>query len=70
MEKYLETFELSREEMLKGLSAGVQNGVITPVTCVSAAQNIGAQITEAVRKELAAKKEAAPAAPAEEAPAA
>ena len=41
MEKYLETFELSREEMLKGLSVGVQSGVVTPVTCVSAAQNIG-----------------------------
>ena len=41
MEKYLETFELSREEMLKGLSVGVQTGVVTPVTCVSAAQNIG-----------------------------
>ncbi|MCE5188937.1 MAG: elongation factor G [Eubacteriales bacterium] len=41
MEKYLETFELSREEMLKGLSVGVRDGVITPVTCVSAAQNIG-----------------------------
>ncbi|MEA4913904.1 MAG: elongation factor G [Christensenella sp.] len=41
MEKYLETFELSREEMLKGLSVGVQTGVVTPVACVSAAQNIG-----------------------------
>ena len=41
MEKYLETFELSREEMLKGLSVGVRDGVVTPVTCVSAAQNIG-----------------------------
>ena len=41
MEKYLETFELSREEMLKGLSVGVQTGVVTPVVCVSAAQNIG-----------------------------
>ncbi len=41
MEKYLETFELSREEMLKGLSVGVQTGVVTPVTCVSAALNIG-----------------------------
>ena len=41
MEKYLETFELSREEMLQGLSVGVQTGVVTPVCCVSAAQNIG-----------------------------
>ncbi|MEN6340726.1 MAG: elongation factor G [Clostridiaceae bacterium] len=41
MEKYLETMELSREELLQGLSVGVREGVVTPVCCVSAAQNIG-----------------------------
>ena len=41
MEKYLETLELSREELLQGLSIGVREGVVTPVCCVSAAQNIG-----------------------------
>jgi elongation factor G len=41
MEKYLETFELTQEELLTGLSLGVRGGVVTPVCCVSAAQNIG-----------------------------
>ncbi len=41
MEKYLETFELTREELLKGLSVGLREGDVTPVCCVSAAQNIG-----------------------------
>ncbi len=41
MEKYLETFELTREEILRGLSVGVRDGVVTPVCCVSAAANIG-----------------------------
>jgi elongation factor G len=41
MEKYLETLELSREELLQGLSVGVREGVVTPVCCVSAVQNIG-----------------------------
>ena len=41
MEKYLETFELTREELLKGLSVGLREGDMTPVCCVSAAQNIG-----------------------------
>ena len=41
MEKYLETFELTQEELITGLSLGVQEGMVTPVCCVSAAQNIG-----------------------------
>ena len=41
MEKYLETFELTQEELITGLSLGVNEGVVTPVCCVSAAQNIG-----------------------------
>ncbi len=41
MEKYLETFELSREEIIRGLSIGVREGIVTPVCCVSAVQNIG-----------------------------
>ena len=41
MEKYFEAGELSREEMIKGLSLGVKEGVVTPVCCVAAAPNIG-----------------------------
>ncbi|MEG1525137.1 MAG: elongation factor G [Clostridia bacterium] len=41
MEKYFDQGELSREEILKGLSAGVTNGMVTPVCCVAAAPNIG-----------------------------
>lgn len=41
MEKYLETFELTRDELLKGLSQGLREGGVTPVCCVSAVQNIG-----------------------------
>lgn len=41
MEKYFEEGELSREDILKGLSLGVLEGVVTPVCCVAAALNIG-----------------------------
>ena len=41
MEKYFEEGELSREEILKGLSDGVRDGIVTPVCCVSAVNNIG-----------------------------
>ena len=41
MEKYFEAGELSREDILKGLSVGVRDGIVTPVCCVSAALNIG-----------------------------
>ena len=41
MEKYFEEGELSREEILQGLSKGVSEGVITPVCCCAALPNIG-----------------------------
>lgn len=41
MEKYFDQGELSREEILQGLSAGVRDGVVTPVCCTAAAPNIG-----------------------------
>ena len=41
MEKYFDQGELSREEILRGLSAGVLEGVVTPVCCVSSAANVG-----------------------------
>ncbi|MDO4565228.1 MAG: elongation factor G [Clostridia bacterium] len=41
MEKYFEEMELSKDEILLGLSKGVLEGVVTPVCCCSAALNIG-----------------------------
>ncbi len=41
MEKYFDQGELSREDILKGLSIGVREGVVTPVCCAAAAPNIG-----------------------------
>ena len=41
MEKFFDEGELSREEILKGLSKGVLEGVITPVCCCAAAANVG-----------------------------
>lgn len=41
MEKYFDQGELSREEILQGLSVGVREGIVTPVCCVAAAANIG-----------------------------
>ena len=41
MEKYFEEGELSREEILNGLSIGVKDGGITPVCCCAAQPNIG-----------------------------
>jgi elongation factor G len=41
IEKYLETGELSDEEILQGLKAGVIAGDIVPVFCGSATMNIG-----------------------------
>ncbi|MBW2688480.1 MAG: elongation factor G [Deltaproteobacteria bacterium] len=41
MEKYLETEELSDEELLRGLREGTLTGVFTPVFCGSATANIG-----------------------------
>lgn len=41
MEKYLETEELSEDEILRGLREGVLTGVFIPVLCGSATANIG-----------------------------
>ncbi len=41
MEKYLETEELSDDEVYRGLREGTLTGVFTPVLCGSAAANIG-----------------------------
>ena len=41
MEKYLETEQLSEEEILLGLREGTLTGVFTPVLCGSATANIG-----------------------------
>ncbi|MDR0839899.1 MAG: elongation factor G [Christensenellaceae bacterium] len=41
MEKFFEEGELSREEMVQGLSKGILEGGITPVTCCAAQPNIG-----------------------------
>lgn len=41
MLEYLETMELSREQILQGLSKGVLDGDITPVCCTAASLNIG-----------------------------
>ncbi len=39
--EYLETFELSHEQILQGLSKGALDGDITPVCCTSAINNTG-----------------------------
>jgi elongation factor G len=41
IEKYLETFELTDDEVFQGLRAGVLDGDIVPVFCGSATLNIG-----------------------------
>ncbi|PNU20325.1 elongation factor G [Geothermobacter hydrogeniphilus] len=41
MEKYLDTDELSNEEIYRGLREGTLTGVFTPVLCGSATANIG-----------------------------
>lgn len=41
MEKFFDEGELSREEILRGLSVGVKNGDITPVLCTAAQANLG-----------------------------
>lgn len=41
MEKYLETEELTEEEIYRGLREGTLTGVFTPVLCGSATANIG-----------------------------
>jgi elongation factor G len=41
MMTYLDTMELSQEEIIRGLSLGIASGDITPVTAVSALPNVG-----------------------------
>ncbi len=41
MEKYFDEGELSREEIIQGLSFGVREGMVTPVCCAAASENIG-----------------------------
>jgi elongation factor G len=41
MDKYLESENLSREELVQGLSAGVAAGEVYPVFCASSIKNIG-----------------------------
>ncbi|MFQ5913590.1 MAG: elongation factor G [Nitrospinota bacterium] len=43
LEKYLESGDLSNEEILKGLAAGVREGKVVPALCGSAAKLIGVQ---------------------------
>ncbi|MCA9670582.1 MAG: elongation factor G [Myxococcales bacterium] len=43
LEKYLETMELSEEEIHQGLNKGISSGAIVPVVCGSATVNIGVQ---------------------------
>ena len=41
MEKFFETMELSEEEIMQGLSAGLAKGEVMPVFCVSAKNDVG-----------------------------
>lgn len=41
MEKFFEGEELSQEEVVAGLCAGVREGIVTPVCCCAAQPNIG-----------------------------
>lgn len=41
MMTYLDTMELSQEEIMRGLSLGIIEGLITPICCVAALPNIG-----------------------------
>ncbi len=43
LEKYLETGELSGEELVRGLSAGCRQGTLVPLVVTSAAENVGVQ---------------------------
>ncbi|HEY3358161.1 MAG TPA: elongation factor G [Polyangia bacterium] len=44
MEKYLETFELSEEEIARGLTTAIAKRQLFPVLCGSGARNVGAQL--------------------------
>ena len=41
MEKYFDVGELTREEMIRGLYLGFQQGILNPVFCLSAKKDIG-----------------------------
>ena len=41
MMTYLDTMELSQEEIIRGLALGITGGDVTPVCCVSALPNVG-----------------------------
>lgn len=41
MMTYLDTMELSQEEIIRGLGLGIAEGSVTPVVCVSALPNVG-----------------------------
>ncbi len=41
MEKFFDSGELSHDELLRGLSKGVLDGIVTPVCCCAALPNIG-----------------------------
>ena len=43
LEKYLETMELSEDEINKGLAQAITDGTLIPVLCGSATRNIGVQ---------------------------
>jgi len=43
IEKYLDTMELSEEEITMGLSGGIATGELIPVLCGSATRNVGVQ---------------------------
>ncbi len=43
LEKYLETMELSEDEINKGLATAITEGTLIPVLCGSATRNIGVQ---------------------------
>ncbi len=57
MEKFFETMELSAEEIMQGLSAGLAKGEVMPVFCVSAKNDIGvARLLEFVTGAVPAPK--------------
>jgi len=61
LEKYLEEGELSAEETLRGLVAGVRAGQIVPVLCGSATEAIGvAELLRAIETLLPAPTDRAP----------
>ena len=58
IERYLEDGELSDDDVLKGLAAGVQSRAIVPVLCGSAATEVGVDLVLREIKELLPSPEA------------